>query len=68
MIQKRCNIRWIVSNSCDIVVLQKQIYREGRKMVVAEIQPTKKIDEKIRLAAYCRVSSDSSDQMNSFAA
>lgn len=37
-------------------------------MVVAEIQPTKKIDEKIRLAAYCRVSSDSSDQMNSFAA
>ena len=37
-------------------------------MVVAEIQPTKKIDEKIRLAAYCRVSSDSSDQLNSFAA
>ena len=27
-------------------------------MVVAEIQPTKKIDEKIRLAAYCRVSRD----------
>lgn len=37
-------------------------------MVVTEIQPTKKNDEKIRLAAYCRVSSDSSDQMNSFAA
>lgn len=30
-IQKRCNIRWIVSNSCDIVVLQKQNYRKGRK-------------------------------------
>lgn len=37
-------------------------------MVVTEIQTTKKNDEKIRLAAYCRVSSDSSDQMNSFAA
>lgn len=37
-------------------------------MAVTEIQPTKKNDEKIRLAAYCRVSSDSSDQMNSFAA
>ena len=31
IIQKRCNIRWIVSNSCDIVVLQKQNYRKGRK-------------------------------------
>ncbi len=37
-------------------------------MVVTEIQPTKKNDEKIRLAAYCRVSSDSTDQLNSFAA
>lgn len=41
--------------------------KEG-KMVVTEIQPTKKNNEKIRLAAYCRVSSDSSDQMNSFVA
>ena len=36
-------------------------------MVVTEIQPTKNVDKKIRLAAYCRVSSDSSDQLNSFA-
>lgn len=37
-------------------------------MVVTEIQSTKNVDKKIRLAAYCRVSSDSSDQLNSFAA
>lgn len=36
-------------------------------MVVTEIQPSKNSDKKIRLAAYCRVSSDSSDQLNSFA-
>ncbi|MGN0491697.1 recombinase family protein [Ruminococcus sp.] len=35
-------------------------------MVVTEIQPTKKNDEKIKLAAYCRVSTDSLDQRNSF--
>ena len=31
------------------------------------IQPSSWNDKKLRVAAYCRVSSDSSDQLNSFA-
>lgn len=37
-------------------------------MVVSEIKVEKEVKEKIRLAAYCRVSSDSTDQLNSFMA
>ena len=38
-------------------------------MQITDITPElKKREEKIRLAAYCRVSSDSEDQIHSFAA
>ncbi len=38
-------------------------------MNITEITaPRQKTDEPIRLAAYCRVSSDSEDQLHSFAA
>ncbi len=38
-------------------------------MTITDITPVqKKKDDKIRLAAYCRVSSDSTEQLHSFAA
>ena len=39
---------------------------EQKNVIVIEAAPHQE-PEKLRVAAYCRVSSDSSDQMNSFA-
>ena len=64
------------SNSCGIVcVAKRQISKaapcrkEKEKMkTITEITRQKPTPPQIRLAAYCRVSSDSSDQLHSFAA
>lgn len=39
---------------------------ENTAKQVMIINPTKKDEKKIRVAAYCRVSTDSQDQVNSF--
>lgn len=56
-------------NSCDIVLLQKKQMklRKGEKMNITEITTEKQKKKVIRLAAYCRVSSSSDDQIHSFA-
>ncbi len=54
-------------NSCGIVVSQNKKIKD-ENMVVSEIKFDKEVNSKIRLAAYCRVSSDSTDQHNSFMA
>ena len=64
------------SNSCGIVcVAKRQISKaapcgkEKKQMkTITEITRQKPTPPQIRLAAYCRVSSDSSDQLHSFAA
>ena len=64
------------SNSCGIVcVAKRQISKaapcgkEKKQMkTITEITRQKPAPPQIRLAAYCRVSSDSSDQLHSFAA
>lgn len=64
------------SNSCGIVcVAKRQISKAapcGKKKeqmkTITEITRQKPTPPQIRLAAYCRVSSDSSDQLHSFAA
>ena len=48
---------------------KKKIFRNIIIMKITEITTVKhQITTKIRLAAYCRVSSDSADQLHSFAA
>lgn len=56
-------------NSCDIVLLQKKQteLRKGEKMNITEITTDKQKKKIVRLAAYCRVSSSSDDQIHSFA-
>ena len=39
---------------------------ENTARQVKIINPTKRVENLIRVAAYCRVSSDSQDQVNSF--
>ena len=66
------------SNSCGIVgVANRQTTKYARKtlqkgrneMNITQIMPTIQVTaKKIRLAPYCRVSSDSADQLHSFAA
>ena len=63
------------SNSCGIVcVAKRQISKAApcgkeKDMNITEITSTKKqTAERLRLAPYCRVSSDSTDQLHSFAA
>ena len=64
------------SNSCGIVcVAKRQISKEApcgkekeQMKTITEITRQKPTPPQIRLAAYCRVSSDSSDQLHSFAA
>ena len=46
----------------------ENIEGKGEKMKVIDITPQLQKKEKKRLAAYCRVSSDSEDQIHSFAA
>lgn len=57
------------SKNCGILVSKKAKEREGMSTVTV-IQPTitEEQNTKIRCAAYCRVSSDSEDQLNSFMA
>ena len=64
------------SNSCGIVcVAKRQISKEApcgkekeQMKTITEITRQKPTPPQIRLAAYCRASSDSSDQLHSFAA
>ena len=46
----------------------KNLRKESSKMKITEITAEKKENKIQRLAAYCRVSSDSADQLHSFAA
>ena len=67
------DIRWINSNSCGIVCVAKngKIQGKGAKQMptVKTLLPKTQSEEKLlRVAAYCRVSSDSTDQEHSFAA
>ena len=63
----------VLSWYCCVAERQKQqgslLAESIRNMNITEITSVKKqINERLRLAPYCRVSSDSADQLHSFAA